>query len=100
MALTDKLTNIANAIREKTDTTNLYTLTAMATAIADMSTEISESGEDGGYYTPVVTQTNDSTITISFVASKDDMPEVEPTVVELPTSSNSVRITSIEISEV
>ena len=46
MPITDKLTSIANAIREKGGTTEKLTLDAMPTAIAALSTG-SGSGEDG-----------------------------------------------------
>ena len=36
------------------------------------------SGKDGGYYTPVVTENGDGTITISFMPSSEDMPKVDP----------------------
>ena len=48
MALTDKLTNIAAAIREKGGTTELLTLDAMPTAIANLPT----GGGEGGDYVP------------------------------------------------
>ena len=38
MALTDKLTAIANAIRGKTGSSDKYTLEGMATAITNLST--------------------------------------------------------------
>lgn len=42
------------------------------------------SGKDGGYYTPTVTQVNDSTAQISFAASKADMPAVAAQQITLP----------------
>lgn len=42
------------------------------------------SGSDGGYYTPEVTQPSDNTMQVSFAASEDDMPPVEPVSVTLP----------------
>lgn len=41
-------------------------------------------GVDGGYYTPSIEQLTDTTMTVSFVASKDDMPPVAPVQVTLP----------------
>ena len=41
-------------------------------------------GADGGYYTPSVEQLTETTMTISFVASKDDMPPIVPVQVTLP----------------
>lgn len=96
MALTDKLTDIADAIRDKTGTTNKYNLVEMAETIGTIQ---GGSGEDGGYYTPVISQTTSNTITIAFTASKSNMPEVSATTVTLPNSGNTA-IESIEISEV
>lgn len=42
------------------------------------------SGSDGGYYTPEVTQPSDGTMQVSFEASEDNMPPVEPVSVTLP----------------
>ena len=41
-------------------------------------------GSDGGYYTPEVTQTSETTMTVRYVASKSDMPAVEAVEVILP----------------
>lgn len=46
-------------------------------------------GEDGGYYTPGVTQPTTDTMQISFAPSKSDMPAVDPVIVNLPVSENS-----------
>ena len=54
MALTNKLTNIANAIREKTGSTELLTLDAMPTAISSITT-----GEGGGLPDGALTITGD-----------------------------------------
>lgn len=43
-----------------------------------------EASEDGGFYTPEVTQPSDDTMRISFAASKGNMPPVEPVSVTLP----------------
>lgn len=43
-------------------------------------------GEDGGYYTPEVTQPTDTTMQMSFRASKADMPEVKTAVISLPST--------------
>lgn len=42
------------------------------------------SGSDGGYYTPEVTQPSADTMQVSFEASEDNMPPVEPVSVTLP----------------
>lgn len=42
------------------------------------------SGTAGGYYTPEVTQSSDNTMQVSFTASEDNMPPVEPVSVTLP----------------
>ena len=54
MALTDKLTTIANAIREKTGSTETMTLDAMATEISNIQTGGSEKTE------PYIEETYDS----------------------------------------
>lgn len=41
-------------------------------------------GEDGGYYTPGITQPDTGTMIVAFTASGADMPAVEPVTVELP----------------
>ena len=41
-------------------------------------------GADGGYYTPSVSQSEDNKISISFIPSKDNMPEIAPVEVDLP----------------
>lgn len=41
-------------------------------------------GSDGGYYTPEVTQTSETTMTVRYVASKSDMPAVEAVEVTMP----------------
>lgn len=47
-------------------------------------------GVDGGYYTPSIEQLTDTTMTISFTASKDDMPPVAPVQVTLPRGKQGV----------
>lgn len=42
------------------------------------------SGENGGYYTPVVSQLNENTMQISFTASKDGMAAVADQTITLP----------------
>lgn len=42
------------------------------------------SGEDGGYYIPSVEQTDSSTMTISFTASKSGMNSIEEKAIILP----------------
>jgi lysophospholipase L1-like esterase len=46
-------------------------------------------GEDGGYYTPTVTQTNSTTMTISFAPSKAGMPSVTNATIDLPVNTNT-----------
>lgn len=41
-------------------------------------------GSDGGYYTPSVEQTSETTMQVSFTPSKDNMDPVEPVKVNLP----------------
>ena len=46
-------------------------------------------GQDGGYYTPVVTQPTDDTMEVAFTPSKAGMPAVQPATVKLPVGSGS-----------
>lgn len=46
-------------------------------------------GEDGGYYTPAVTQPDDETVQFDFTPSKVNMPAVEPVQVKLPIPDSS-----------
>ena len=46
-------------------------------------------GEDGGYYTPNVTQPDTETVRFAFTPSKQDMPSVDPVDVNLPISDHS-----------
>lgn len=48
------------------------------------------SGEDGGYYTPAVTQTTEKTMQVSFTPSKTAMPAVSGTEITLPTGPKGV----------
>lgn len=41
-------------------------------------------GEDGGYYTPNVSQPNSGTMKVSFTPSKADMAKIEDTTINLP----------------
>lgn len=41
-------------------------------------------GQDGGYYTPSVTQPSDTTMQVAFTPSQASMPSVAPVIVELP----------------
>ena len=41
-------------------------------------------GEDGGYYTPDIEQVDESTMKVSFTASKEGMPTVQPKSITLP----------------
>ena len=45
---------------------------------------IGEKGEDGGYYIPTVSQSDKTTMTVSYVASDEEMPEVETVTITLP----------------
>lgn len=53
-------------------------------------------GNDGGYYTPAVTQTDTSDVRVEFIPSKGDMPQVDPIVIEMP---DSVTYTEQELTE-
>lgn len=44
------------------------------------------SGENGGYYTPGVSQPDETTVQFEFTPSRDGMPAVAPVTVELPTA--------------
>lgn len=48
-----------------------------------------QDGEDGGYYTPAVTQPSDNTLSFAFTPSKSDMPTVQPVQVTLPAGTGS-----------
>lgn len=45
-------------------------------------------GEDGGYYTPEISQPNADTMTVSYTPSKEGMQAVEPQTVQLPAGKN------------
>ena len=45
-------------------------------------------GEDGGYYTPSVLQSNENTIQVSFAASKEGMPIVPDQEITLPSGKD------------
>lgn len=45
-------------------------------------------GEDGGYYTPDVTDNENGTMTVSFTASKSGMATVAPVTVDLPAGAH------------
>lgn len=55
-------------------------------------------GQDGGYYTPSVTQPSDGTMQVAFAPSQVGMPNVEPVTVELPANSALQWITVDEIT--
>lgn len=60
-------------------------LTKMSDADKDFDwSDVGGTGTAGGYYTPEVTQPSDDTMQVSFTASKDNMPPVEPVSVTLP----------------
>ena len=48
-----------------------------------------QDGEDGGYYTPTVTQPTDETMQMSFAASKPSMPPVQPVTINLPSGGDA-----------
>lgn len=52
--------------------------------VANQETGSGDSGEDGGYYTPEITDNGDGTMEVSFTPSDADMPAVEPVTVALP----------------
>lgn len=46
-------------------------------------------GEQGGWYTPAVTQPDANTMRVSFSPSKEDMPAVEPADITIPSGGGS-----------
>lgn len=50
-----------------------------------------QNGEDGGHYTPTVTQPTSTTMKVEFTPSKPGMPAVEPVTVTLPVSDDSAQ---------
>lgn len=46
------------------------------------------SGEDGGYYTPAVSQVDENTMKVAFTASKEDMEAVEDQNITLPSGKD------------
>ena len=50
-----------------------------------------EAGADGGYYTPTIQQVTESTMTVTFQPSKEDMPAVAPVTVNLPAGPQGAR---------
>ncbi len=52
-------------------------------------------GADGGYYTPSVTQQAQG-MTISYAASKAEMPPVAPVTVQLPQGDNFLHVTIVD----
>jgi hypothetical protein len=77
---------------------NKLTFTGGATGTYDGSKPVTiniptggsgDGGEDGGYYTPAVTQPTDTTMEVAFTASKSGMPAVAPVTVNLPVGSGS-----------
>lgn len=57
------------------------------------------SGEDGGYYTPAVTQPSEHKLQFAFTPSKADMPAVEPVQVTLPTGTGSGGNVDFQVGE-
>lgn len=55
--------------------------------------------EDGGYYTPEVTQSDDSTMTISFTPSKEGMPAVSDMQVQLPYGGAVISLKSSRVED-
>lgn len=51
--------------------------------------EKGDPGEDGGWYTPAVTQPDKNTLQFEFTPSNDGMPAVEPVSVKLPEGSTT-----------
>lgn len=49
-----------------------------------------KAGADGGYYTPTVTQPDESTVQFDFVPSSEGMPVVTPVQVALPSAESVV----------
>lgn len=73
MALTEKLTNIADAIRAKTGSADKLTLDGMATAIADIETGGSGGGTSGIYMAKITPAEDVSTITINHNLGTTDL---------------------------
>lgn len=76
---------------DTSDDTEADVQTYCDAAIAASLTAAKESGEfdgvdgqDGGYYTPSLTQTDDNTVRFMFDASKDGMPRVLDQMITLP----------------
>lgn len=55
---------------------------------AYMDSYIELEGEDGGYYTPAVSQPDENTVRFEFTPSKEGMPTVDPVAIELPSGGN------------
>lgn len=51
-------------------------------------------GADGGWYTPLVTQTDENTLRMAFTPSKEDMPAVADTDITLPSGGGGNNIQS------
>lgn len=61
--------------------------------------EKGKDGEDGGYYTPEVTQPAEDTLQFDFAPSKADMPAVEPVQVKLPVPESGGNVAYDEAQE-
>jgi hypothetical protein len=46
-------------------------------------------GENGGYYTPAISQISETEIEIRYVPSMADMPTIKPAVIKIPTSGGN-----------
>lgn len=53
--------------------------------------EEAQQGADGGYYTPIIQQLTESTMTVAFQPSQPDMPEQAPVTVNLPVGPRGPR---------
>lgn len=55
-------------------------------------------GEDGGYYTPSVSQPDPGTMTVSFEATKDNMPNIPASIIELPEAKGATFTPKVDTS--
>ena len=62
-----------------------YTVAITADGVAvEVTDSVGASGDNGGYYSPIVTQVDDTTMELSFAASTEGMPAVDGQIITLP----------------
>lgn len=76
-------------LQENPPEVGMITEEQIASAVANYMSQHPVEGEDGGHYIPVVTQSTDNTMQVSFTPSKADMPAVDPVTVNLPVGEGS-----------